>query len=154
MRPTPVSSLPARARYTCPGHVGIVPSFPRRDPRLPRPVGVLIPVLLFTDHCPLITAHFLLSPLVCADPKNAPITPLECAVPKTKDLKSFRMRSSEKTRGVGDKLLTRNPIWITVLRSIATIEDANPVGKDLSGSYLTTSLLQYFSMIVRHARHV
>jgi hypothetical protein len=41
----------------------------------------------------------LLSLLECADPKNAPITPLECAVPKTRHLKSFRMRRSEKRGG-------------------------------------------------------
>src|SRR6266478_1151807 len=40
-----------------------------------------------------------LSLLECADPQNAPITPLECAVPKTRHLKSFRMRSSEKSGG-------------------------------------------------------
>src|SRR6266849_1593857 len=118
MRPTPVSSLPARARYTCPGHVGFVPSFPRRDPRLPRPVGI-VPSLSFSppvpvcvaagfspaSFFPLSTANFRplypLSPLECADPQIAPITPLDCAVPKTKDLKSFGMRSSEKSRGWG-----------------------------------------------------
>src|SRR6266852_3235034 len=61
-----------------------------------------------------------LSPLDCAVPKNAPITPLECAVPKIRRFKSFRMRSSEKSGGGGGKLLTRNPMRITVLRSIAT----------------------------------
>src|SRR5258707_614210 len=124
MRPTPVSSLPARARYTCPGHVGIVPSFPRRDPRLPRPVGIApslslsppVPVCVaagFTppSFFPLSTVNFrplhLLSLLECADPQIAPITPLECAVPKTKDLKSFRMRSSEKTRGGGGQIVNQ-----------------------------------------------
>src|SRR5712692_8085603 len=50
-----------------------------------------------------------LSLLECADPQNAPITPLECAVPKTQHLKSFRMRSSEKSGGgVLPLSLTRN----------------------------------------------
>src|SRR5260370_9260769 len=50
-----------------------------------------------------------LSLLECADPQNAPITPLECAVPKTRHLKSFRMRSSEKSGGrVPPLSLTRN----------------------------------------------
>ena len=58
-------------------------------------------VSLLPAQRPRITAHFLLSPLECADPQNAPITPLECAVSKTKDLKSFRMRRFAKSRGVG-----------------------------------------------------
>jgi hypothetical protein len=48
-----------------------------------------------------ISTHFRLSPLQCADPKNAPITRLECAVPKTQGLKSFRMRTYEKRWGRG-----------------------------------------------------
>src|SRR6266849_5236007 len=122
MRPTPVAHPPAGARYICPGHVGIVPSFPRRDPRLPRPVGIApslsfsppVPVCVAAGFSPpsffpLSTANFRplhpLSPLECADPQIAPITPLDCAVPKKV--------------GGGDKLLTRNLIRITVVRSIA-----------------------------------
>src|SRR5229473_1213969 len=91
MRPTPVSSLPARARYTCPGHVGIVPSFPRRDPRPPRPVGIApslsfsppVPVCVAAGFSPpsffpLSTVNFRplhpLSLLECADPQIAPIS--------------------------------------------------------------------------------
>jgi len=56
---------------------------------------------LSTDHSPLISGRFLLSLLECADPKITPITPLECAVPKTQHLESFRMRSSGKSGGAG-----------------------------------------------------
>src|SRR5450432_1663299 len=47
------------------------------------------------------------TPVESADPKNAPITRLESADPKTKHLKSFRIRRSEKRGGRGGKLLTR-----------------------------------------------
>src|SRR6266852_3604351 len=80
----------------CPDRVGV----PQRYSHLSRPCFSPSP-LFFTDHCPLITDHFLLTPLECADPQIAPITPLECAVPKTQHLKSFRMRSSVKSGGRG-----------------------------------------------------
>src|SRR6266852_4276707 len=105
MRPTPVSSLPARARYTCPGHVGIVPSFPRRDPRVPRPVGIA-PSLSFSPPVPVCVAAGFSPPsffplsTVNFRPLH-PLSLLDCADPKTKDLKSFGMRSSEKSRGWG-----------------------------------------------------
>src|SRR5208282_914591 len=47
-----------------------------------------------------------LTPLESALTKNTPITPLESADPKTLDLKSFRIRTYEKRRGEGGKLLT------------------------------------------------
>src|SRR5216684_8134773 len=126
MRPIPVSSPPVGARYIYPERSRrIVPSLSFSSPPVsvggacPDRVGAShrypFPILFFTDHCPMFTAHFLLSPLECAVPQIAPITPLECAVPKTRHLKSFRMRSSEKSGGVGDKLLTRNSIRITVV---------------------------------------
>ena len=63
-----------------------------------------------SDFCPnLARLAFPLTPLECAVPQNALITLLERAVPKTKDLKSFRMRRSEKSGGNEGKLLTRNP---------------------------------------------
>src|SRR5713101_9924958 len=101
MRPTPVAHPPAGARYICPGHVGIVPSLSFSPP---------VPVCVAAGFSPpsffpLSTVNFRplhpLSLLECADPQIAPITPLDCAVPKTKDLKSFGMRSSEKSRGWG-----------------------------------------------------
>ena len=49
-----------------------------------------------------------LTPLESALPQNAPITRLESALPKTQDLKPFRIRTYEKTPGGGGKLLTRN----------------------------------------------
>jgi len=42
------------------------------------------------------STYVRLTPLQCTDPKNAPITRLECAVPKTQHLKSFRMRRCKK----------------------------------------------------------
>src|SRR5229473_4891379 len=82
-----------------------------------------------------------LSLLECADPQNAPITPLECAVPKTQHLKSFRMRSSEKSGGgVRPLSLTRN-----------TKKDLNPEGARRGGPSralffpcFLTSLPHYF----------
>src|SRR5277367_5568129 len=50
-----------------------------------------------------------LTPLQSALTKNAPITLLESALPKTLDLKSFRIRTYEKRRGEGCKLLTNPP---------------------------------------------
>jgi hypothetical protein len=43
----------------------------------------------------------LLTPLECADPQNASVSLLECAVPKKRPCKSFRMRRSKKKRGEG-----------------------------------------------------
>ena len=37
------------------------------------------------------------SPLECADPKNAPVSAVQCAHTKTKDLKPRGMSSSKKT---------------------------------------------------------
>ena len=45
------------------------------------------------------STYVRLTPLQCADPKNAPITRLECAVPKTQHLKSFRMHRCKKKWG-------------------------------------------------------
>src|SRR5579859_1680279 len=44
-----------------------------------------------------------LSPLESALTKIGPITPLESALPKTQHLKPFRIRTYEKTGGVGPK---------------------------------------------------
>src|SRR5271163_1605204 len=46
------------------------------------------------------------NPVESALPKNPPITPLQSSDPKTLDLKSFRIRTYEKRRGEGGKLLT------------------------------------------------
>src|SRR5713101_9652137 len=48
-------------------------------------------------------AHLFLhlTPLECADPRKRLLTPLESALPKTKDLKSFRIRTYEKSWGRG-----------------------------------------------------
>ena len=43
--------------------------------------------------------YFHLGPSECTVPQNAPITPLECAVPKTPHFKFIRMRSSIKNQG-------------------------------------------------------
>jgi hypothetical protein len=108
MLPASISRSPVGARYIYPERsrrivrflsfssppVSVVGACPDR-------VGALIPVLLFTDYCLLITDFFPLSHLECAVPQIAPITPLKCAVPKTRHLKSFRMRSSEKSGGRG-----------------------------------------------------
>src|SRR5215468_10308015 len=61
-----------------------------------------------------------LSPLEYALPKNRRVTPLECALTKTKDLKSFRIRTYEKTPGGGGVLLTKHPARMRVPRSAAT----------------------------------
>jgi hypothetical protein len=51
-----------------------------------------------------------LSPLESADPKNAPVTLLQSALPNLKDLKSFRISTYEKGggRGVGP---VQNQSW-------------------------------------------
>jgi hypothetical protein len=46
-----------------------------------------------------------LNPLESALTKNAPVTRLESADPKTKDLKSFRIRTYEKGGGRGPQAL-------------------------------------------------
>ena len=46
--------------------------------------------------------------LESAHPENAPVTRLESALPKSLDLKPFRIRTYENWRGEGDKMLTRN----------------------------------------------
>jgi hypothetical protein len=60
-----------------------------------------------TPNIPIFRLENVLTPLESALPKNAPVTPLQSADPKTKDLKSFRIRRSEKGWGEGGKLLTR-----------------------------------------------
>jgi hypothetical protein len=57
---------------------------------------------------PLITRHPPLSPLESALPQNNRVTRLESALPKSLDLKSFRIRTSKKWRGEGGKVLTRD----------------------------------------------
>src|SRR5882762_6150405 len=49
-------------------------------------------------HLPLSTANRL-TPVESADPKNGRVTPLQSADLKTKHLKSFRIRRSEKRWG-------------------------------------------------------
>jgi hypothetical protein len=59
----------------------------------------------FNAPLPQITGHQSLSPLQSALLQNAPITPLESALPKTQHLKPFRMNTSEKKgRGEGSHL--------------------------------------------------
>jgi len=58
---------------------------------------------------PLVTRYSPLSSVFPADPKNAPVNPVESALPKLLDLKPFRIRTYGKNRGVGVLLLTRNP---------------------------------------------
>src|SRR6266851_5714791 len=103
-------------------------------PRAPAPAGAIFSTVNLQPLYPL-------SLLECADPQNAPITPLECAVPKTQHLKSFRMRSSEKSGGgVHPLSLTRN-----------TKKDLNPEGARRGGPSralffpcFLTSLPHYF----------
>src|SRR5580700_1231157 len=57
---------------------------------------------------------FPLTPLESALPQNAPITPLQSADPETRHLKSFRIRTYEKRRGEGVKLLTKIVVPRTV----------------------------------------
>src|SRR5882724_2343770 len=54
---------------------------------------------LFLGHYVLPTTLCSLSPLESALPQTTPITPLQSADPKTLDLKSFRIRRSEKRWG-------------------------------------------------------
>ena len=49
-----------------------------------------------------------LSPSESALPQNPSVTRLESALPKSLDLKSFRIRTYKKWRGEGGKLLTRD----------------------------------------------
>jgi hypothetical protein len=51
-----------------------------------------------------------LSPLECAVTKNGLASPLECAVTKSLDLKSFRIRSYEKT-GWGEARFVRPDVF-------------------------------------------
>src|SRR5271163_5332293 len=53
-------------------------------------------------------AHRRVNLLESALPENAPVTRLESALPKSLDLKPFRIRTCEKWRGWGGKVLTRN----------------------------------------------
>ena len=63
---------------------------------------------------------FPLSPLQSALPKNSPVTRLESALPNSLDLKSFIIRTYEKTPGGRGKLLTSYPMRIAGPRSNAT----------------------------------
>ena len=54
----------------------------------------------------LLTTHYPLTLLESALPQKPRVTPLQSADPKTKHLKSFRIRRSEKRGGEGCKLLT------------------------------------------------
>src|SRR5690348_13508265 len=51
-----------------------------------------------------------LSPLECAVPGFRRVTPLKCAVAKTRSRNSFRMRSSEKRWGEGNRPSQRSPM--------------------------------------------
>ena len=68
----------------------------------------------FLRHYSLPTTLYSLTPLESALPQNAPVTPLQSADPKTKHLKSFRIRRSEKTWGEGGDRLTSGPSLLTV----------------------------------------
>ena len=57
-------------------------------------------VFCLADDSPF-TTQFSLSPLESALPGNTPITPLESALTKSLDLKSFRIRTSKKRGGEG-----------------------------------------------------
>jgi len=54
---------------------------------------------LFSPLSPLVIHQSPLSPVESALTQNAPITRLESALPKTQDLKPFRIRTYEKTGG-------------------------------------------------------
>jgi hypothetical protein len=69
-----------------------------------------------------VTRHKSLSLLECADPQNAPVSSLECAVPKTGRCKPFRMRSCKKSGGEGLLWLTKYPMRIFVLLSPTLLE--------------------------------
>lgn len=108
---------------------GLASSFPRYSERTLRPKVSALPVrfrpcrkrstLLFIEHGTRVTGHrstFLHGPIPRNDltslesalTENAPITPLECAHPKTQDLKPFRMNTSEK-RGRGYPIIVNQP---------------------------------------------
>ena len=81
--------------------------------------SVLSPTLLFTDHCPLITAHYRLTPFrrnTCKNvPKPASLTTFRMntckSVSKQRTLTPFRMNTYEKHRGgVGLLWSTRHPM--------------------------------------------
>jgi hypothetical protein len=77
---------------------------------------------------PLITRHPPLSPLESALPQNNRVTRLESALPKSLDLKSFRIRTSKKWRGEGGKLLTRDQRKFMVRRLFSIAGFAPVVG--------------------------
>jgi hypothetical protein len=81
-------------------------------------------------------ANSALNSLESALPKNAPITPLQSADPKTLDLKSFRIRTYEKGRGEGGKLLTRNRSaarWLFVAQSLHGVYAHGAVSWNVAG---------------------
>ena len=53
---------------------------------------------------PLVTRHSSLSPLESAHPQNSRVTRLESALPKSLDLKSFRIRTCKKAGGRGSSV--------------------------------------------------
>jgi hypothetical protein len=55
----------------------------------------------FSFDFQLSTVNFFLTSLQSALTQNAPVTPLQSADPKTRHLKSFRIRTSKKRRGEG-----------------------------------------------------
>jgi hypothetical protein len=55
----------------------------------------------FSFDFQLSTVNFFLTSLQSALTQNAPVTPLQSADPKTRHLKSFRIRTSNKRRGEG-----------------------------------------------------
>ena len=77
---------------------------------------------------PLITRHSPLSPLESAHPQNCRVTRLESALPKSLDLKSFRIRTYKKRRGEGGKLLTRDPRKFMIRRFVRIAGFAPVVG--------------------------
>jgi hypothetical protein len=79
--------------------------------------SVLSPTLLFTAHCPLITAHYRLTPFrmnTCKNvPKPASLTPFRMntckSVSKQRTLTTFRMNTYEKHRGGGSVMVNQTP---------------------------------------------
>jgi hypothetical protein len=65
------------------------------------------PVLSSLPKDSLPGACYSLTPLQSSLTENSCVTPLESALPKTRHLKSFRIRTYEKGGGEGCKLLTR-----------------------------------------------
>jgi hypothetical protein len=72
------------------------------------PTGSLEPCVIISGIAPpfsldfqLSTVNFFLTSLQSALTQNAPVTPLQSADPKTRHLKSFRIRTSNKRRGEG-----------------------------------------------------